>query len=221
MGLPGSQFPGEDAVMRELRDVRRQLQQVMAANQLGAAGIRAVEGGIFVEGSETVSGPLTVNGVSEFNGSMSISGPLNLQPGSIQNDSLANPVQMETSSNGVNNYAIGTTSTVRASLTLTVPSGFTQAVIIANPTAMGFNNTAGADYLYVQAVVQGVNSGEMYSAAPAGLGVGLASPFHTTLYGLAGGSTITVSVATRTSTAAWAANGANQANIYATALYLR
>lgn len=208
-GLPGSQFPGEDSVMRELRDVRRLLQQVMAANPLGTAGIRAVENGIVVEGSQTV------------NGAMSINGPLTLQPGSIENDALANPVQMETSTNFLNNYAIGTTSTIRASLTLTVPIGFTQAVVIANPTGMGQNSTATTDYLYVQAVIQGINGGELYTSAGAGLAVGIASPVHMTLSGLTGGQTITVGVATRTGFATWSASTANQANIYATAIYLR
>lgn len=208
-GIAGSQFPGEDSVMRELRDVRRLLQQVMAANPLATAGISTVPDGIKVEGS------------AEFTGDMTIGGTLNLPNGIINNDALANPILTETSSNFLSNYAVGTTSTVRATVTFAVPEGFTQAVVMANPTGMAQNTTSSVDYLYVQAVVNGVNGGELYTSAGVGLGVGLASPFHTTIYALSGGQEITVSVATRTGFNTWTASTANQANIYATVLFFR
>lgn len=220
-GLPGSQFSGEDSAGREVKDLKRSVRELAAANPLATAGIKAVPDGIVVEGSQTIEGPLVVNGDSQINGSMSINGPLFLQPGSIQNDSLANPILVETSSNYLNNYAVGTTPTVRASLVFIVPDGFTQAVVMSNPTGMAQNSTATTDYLYVQAVVNGVSGGELYTAAPAGLAVGIASPFHTTIYGLTGGQEITVAVATRSGFGTWAASTANQANIYATVMYLR
>lgn len=207
--MPGSQFPGEDAQGRKIKDLERTVQQFAAANVLATAGISAVDNGIVVEGSQTV------------NGAMFINGPLSLQPGSIENDSLANPMVTETSSNFLNNYEVGTVSTVRASITLVVPDGFTTAVIMANPTGMAQNSTATVDYLYVQAVVDGVNGGELYTSAGPGLAVGIASPFHTTIYALTDGQEIVVSVATRTGFATWAASTANQANIYVTALYFR
>ncbi|WP_427018591.1 hypothetical protein ACQCSX_08690 [Pseudarthrobacter sp. P1] len=176
---------------------------------LDFAGIKPRDGGVNLDGYVNINGPATITGT------------LSLPPGIINNAALATPVQIGTASNGINNYAITTTSTVRASVALTVPAGFTQAIVIANPTAMGQNSTASSDYLYVQAVVQAVNGGELYTAAPAGLGVGLGAPFHTTLTGLTGGQTITVGVATRAGTTTWAASTANQANIYATAIYLR
>lgn len=49
-GLPGSQFPGEDAVIRELKDIKRTQQQFAAANVLATAGIRAADGGVMVNG---------------------------------------------------------------------------------------------------------------------------------------------------------------------------
>ncbi|MDV8147248.1 hypothetical protein [Arthrobacter sp. B10-11] len=220
-GMPGGNFPGEDYVIRRLKDLERTVQQLAAANQLATAGIKAVPGGIVVEGSQTVNGPLTINGDSEVNGALAINGPLTLQSGIIQNDALANPVQIGTASNGLNNYAITTASTVRATVTLTVPDGFTEAVVTATATAMGQNSTATTDYLYCMAVIQGISGGELYTAAGAGLGVGLASPFQHTLTGLTGGDVVTVSVATRAGFNTWAAATANQANIYATAYFLR
>jgi hypothetical protein len=49
-GMPGSQFPGEDALIREVRDLRRLVQQFAAANVLATAGISAAEGGVLVNG---------------------------------------------------------------------------------------------------------------------------------------------------------------------------
>lgn len=211
MAQPGAFRPPNDEgwMGRELADIKSRMQRLEAANVFGLTGITPRAGGTDLEGFVNVNGAMTING------------PLTLQPGSIENDALANPVQMETSTNYLSNYEVGTVSTVRASLTLTVPNGFTQAVVIANPTGMAQNSTATADYLYVQAVIQGTPGGELYTSAGAGLAVGVASPVHMTLYGLTGGEEITVSVATRTGFATWAAAPGNQANIYATAIYLR
>lgn len=221
-GQPGSFQPrGEDWIGREIQEIKAKIQRLEAANVFGLTGIVPKDGGTDLDGFVNINGPLTVNGDSAINGAMSINGPLILQPGSIENDSLANPMVTETSSNFLNNYAVGTTSTVRASVTLVVPDGFTTAVIMTNPTGMAQNSTATVDYLYVQAVVDGVNGGELYTSAGPGLAVGIASPFHTTIYALTGGQEIVVSVATRTGFATWAASTANQANLYVTALYFR
>ncbi|MFJ6355423.1 hypothetical protein [Pseudarthrobacter oxydans] len=162
-----------------------------------------------MEGYQTVNGPAT------------FTGSLDLPAGSVQNDALANPVQIDTASNGVDGEAITTTSTVRASVALTVPAGMTQAIVLATATGMGENSTTASDYLYVSAVVEGINGGELYIAAPAGVGASLAAPFNTTLTGLTDGQEITVGVATRTGTAAWDASTANQASIAVTVMYLR
>lgn len=196
-------------MVREIQDLKAKMQRLEAANVFGLTEITPKDGGTDLEGFVNVNGAMTING------------PLTLQPGSIENDSLANPVQMETSSNYLSNYAVGTTSTVRATVTLVVPDGFTQAVIIANPTGMAQNSTATTDYLYVQAVIQGIPGGELYTSAGPGLAIGVPSPVHMTLYGLTGGEDITVGVATRTGFATWAAAPGNQANIYVTAIYLR
>lgn len=49
-GMPGSQFPGEDAQGREIKDIKRQMQQFAAANVLATAGISATTGGVLVNG---------------------------------------------------------------------------------------------------------------------------------------------------------------------------
>lgn len=49
-GLPGSQFPGPDQIVREIRELRRAVQQFAAANVLATAGISAATGGVMVNG---------------------------------------------------------------------------------------------------------------------------------------------------------------------------
>lgn len=207
---PGMFNPkGEDFIVREIADLKRSIRELAAANPFGLSKLRLQDGGVVVEGYQTVNGPAT------------FTGSLDLPAGSVPNDALANPVQTATASNGVTNYAIDTVSTVRASVTLTVPSGFSRAVVLANATAMGTNSGTASDYLYCSAVVQAVNGGELYASAPAGVGASISSPFQPTLTGLTGGQTITVGVATRAGTATWVAATANQASIAATAIFLK
>ena len=49
-GLPGSQFPGEDAQARRIKDLERQVQQFTAANVLATAGIGVIPDGVIVDG---------------------------------------------------------------------------------------------------------------------------------------------------------------------------
>lgn len=211
MPQPGQFNPrGDDWIGREITDLKRQIRELSAANPFGPMGIKPQQGGMVVEGYQTVSGALTVTGT------------LGLPPGSVSNDALANPIETATASAGITNYAIDTTATVRAFVTLTVPAGgFTKAVVIANATAMGTNSGTTQDFLYCSATVQAVNGGELFTSASAGTAASLTSPFTPTLEGLSGGDTITVGVATRAGTATWAADPTNQASISATAIFLK
>ena len=155
-GLPGSQFAGEDWMARELKDLKRQVQQLAAANQLAPAGIQAVDGGIIVggtmqvDGSETVNGPLEVNGAmdvngeSEINGGLHINGPLYLQPGSIQNDALTNPIKFDVGVNDNDALTVTLSETTVCTFSATVPAGFTQAFISAFGS-VGIMNPTGAN----------------------------------------------------------------------------
>lgn len=49
-GLPGSQFPSADWMIRDLREMRQQIQQLAAANPFGPMGIHPKPGGIDVAG---------------------------------------------------------------------------------------------------------------------------------------------------------------------------
>ncbi|MBT2566587.1 hypothetical protein J7I84_08785 [Arthrobacter sp. ISL-85] len=49
-GLPGSQFPGEDALQRRVQELERSVQQFSAANILATAGIGVIPNGVLVNG---------------------------------------------------------------------------------------------------------------------------------------------------------------------------
>jgi hypothetical protein len=127
----------------------------------------------------------------------------------------------ETSSNGAADLATSTTSTVQTSVVFTVPAGYTQALIVASATAMAYNNTASADYLYAEVIVNGVQGGELYAPAGPGVSTGVNAPYFANLTGLTVGETITVAASVRTGFASWGASTANATNIYAQVLFLR
>lgn len=114
----------------------------------------------------------------------------------------------------------------RASFTLTVPSGFTQALISATAQDTGNNSTAGYDYLnsYINISTPGKTTyhGDAPSAtAPAGYSTE-SNTHMTTLYtGLSAGAVITVASQPYSYTGAWASSSGNGTGIDATCLFLR
>lgn len=126
-----------------------------------------------------------------------------------------------TDSNGAAGLATSTTTTVQTSVTFTVPDGYTQALIVASATAMAFNNTAAADYIYAEVIVDDVQGGELYAPAGPGVSAGVNAPYFANLSELVAGTTITVSASVRTGFAAWGASTANATNVYAQVLFLR
>jgi hypothetical protein len=165
-GQAGSQFPGEDAQGRKIKDLERAVQQQAAANPLATAGIEAVPNGIVVQGSETVNGPLVVNGSmdvagdAEFTGNMSIAGTLNLPAGIIGNDALSNPLTPLVAHADVTNFALATGANVeKVRTTITVPAGFTQALIYATASMNAKNYNGVSDSMYLACTVNGSTPG--------------------------------------------------------------
>ena len=219
-GIPGSQFPSEDSLIREVRDLKRMVQQLAAANQLATAGIIAIENGIIVDGSETINGPLAVNGDAEFTGDMKISGTLDLPAGIIGNDALTDPVSIAQTSNGETNFAITTSDVARASTTIAVPAGYTQAHVFAVCNVGAINPTTVSDFLYSSTVIQGVASREVFGyVAPNNGSVAVTTAKSAVVTGLSGG-VITIAVNIHAG-AAWAAHSSNRAYVEAQAIFLR
>lgn len=201
---PGQLSPrNEDWMVRELQTLRRELNELRAANVFGRTGIMPRDGGtdfegyVNINGDGTINGPLEVNGDSEFNGSLSINGPLNLQPGSIQNDALTNPVKYEVGVNDNDALTIALTETTVCTYTFTVPAGFTQAFVsgfgsvgIMNPTAS--NSSVGGRVYIDRPNGQGPTWGpRRFQQALAGADASTFPLKQTLVTGLSGGQTIT------------------------------
>jgi len=163
-GLPGSQFPGEDAQVREQRALKQQVQQLAAANPLGAAGIRAIDGGIVVEGSmdvqgaETVSGTLDVSGNAEFTGNVRIGGTLELPNGSVSNAALVSPLFTSSGYGDAYGFAVPAGETTVATATIPIPDGYTKATVTG----------IGAIYVYNSATTGNYGYGRVYVDWPSG-----------------------------------------------------
>jgi len=137
-------------------------------------------------------------------------------------DLVANMVTVAVNHAWVQNFAITTTTTVFASLTFTVPAGYTQALIASVATGMGYNSTANPSNLYVAPRMSGASGGsEVYTSVAPGYGMSLAVPYFDLLTGLTSGQVITISIQMRVDAATWPADPGNVARIDAQATFLR
>ena len=223
-GLPGSQFPSEDAIARGLKDVKRDVQQLAAANPLGAAGIRAVEGGIVVEGSmdvqgaETVSGTLNVTGNATFSGDMRVEGTLSLPNGSVGNDALVNPLKQVAVYADADGFTLTPAEQDFCITTITVPDGFTEAMVVATGTVNGYNTNSSADYLWARVYINTGFGRRMFALMDATSGpASLTVNKQVQLTGLTGGETITckIKISSQVANVTSSSNGASM-NAFAT-----
>jgi len=229
-GLAGSQFPSEDAQVRELKDLKRDIQQLAAANPLGAAGIRAVDGGIVVEGSETVNGPLEINGTTNvsgdatFTGDMVIGGNLSLPNGSINNAALEAPVYPAVYHADIQNISITSGPNVEIlGADVAVPSGYTQALVSLTITMNMTNNSASTDLAYVGANINGTSPGwASVASATVGQAISLNNTVVALVNGLTGGGTFRLTGKASSGANTWPAAGtSNVMNLNATVQFLR
>lgn len=176
-------------------------------------GVGGIDSDNFVAGTSGYS--FKNNGNAEFNN-------LTLRGGIIGNDALANPIQVSSVVGGATNFSISTTSTLKSSYSLTVPAGFTQAVVLCFASGNAINSTGATDYLTVQAAVNGATGGGVNSTVASGAyGTTITGVRTSTLSGLTGGATVTAEAWAGTQTAAWAASASNFVMINAFAVWLR
>jgi len=228
-GLPGSQFPSEDAMMRMIKDLQRDVQQLRSANQLSPAGIRAIDGGIVVEGSmdvqgaETVSGTLDVTGNADFTGNVHIGGTLDLPAGIIGNDALSDPIVPGAYHSDIQNISITSGPNVeKLRIDVPVPAGYTRALVSLTATMNMLNNSGATDSAFLGANINGVSPGWAANAtAAAGAEVSLANTVTLLVTGLTGG-TLPLTGKASSDTGTWAAAGTSSVmNLNATVLFLR
>jgi len=196
------------------------------AGLIAAPNLLTVAGSLVVDGSETVNGPLAVHGTAAFDGATTIggnaaiTGTLSLPAGIINNDALANPIEPLAVHMDAFGFALTVANATQASATVTVPSGFTKALVFAGAQMSAVNSTAVVDQAYTNPVIAGVSYAgwqSTTSVSPGQIGnvTSLASKLLTGLSG-----SFTLGVVVSTANAGWAANGANTCNMDATVLFV-
>jgi hypothetical protein len=192
------------------------------SNTLATTGATTIGGTLGVTGTTTLGATTGVTGALNVSGPMAVTGTLSLPAGIITNDALAEPVKPGTGYGSAANFAVTTTATAVASITATVPAGFSQAMVFAAGRVYAINGTATADALYTRVKI----AADTQYGSPTGVGAngGYATSVAANaalVTGLTGGGTFTIAILTQSTNGTWAANAANAADISATILWLR
>lgn len=210
MGQPGQpSFRDEDWLVRKVQELEQKFQQLGGANVFGLTGITPQDGGTEFDGYVNVNGP------------MSITGTLNLPAGIIGNDALVSPLYPKTAHVDLQGFALATGSNAeKLRATVSVPAGYTQALVMATAAISSRNTTAQTDSLYVDCRINGAVSGwSSQSSTPAG-GVAFAANTGTALLtGL--GSTFYIAANASSGFAAWPSDINATLNIDAIIVFLR
>lgn len=213
-GVPRLQGPGTQNSTEPFADLVAQLvslkRQVddLSGSILKAAGLKAEPDLLRVLGSLIVEGNLSVPN------------------GSIDNAALANPITPAYGYATASGYSIPVgqgNRVTRASFSLTVPSGFTKALITATSQDSAQNSTASPDYLNSYVLI-GAGGAYAYCGsptAPAGYTTVSLATMTSLMTGLTGGQTITIASQPYTTYAAWATASGNGTIVSATCLFLR
>lgn len=155
------------------------------------------------------------DGNAEFN-------DLTLRGGIIGNDALAQPVLPSSAYDYTTNFALTTTAVNIRTKNIAVPAGFTTAAVALTVRVYAINNSAGLDYLFSQANINGYNGLALPVPATNGNGSAMnVSTFSTVLTGAALGSTLTLQIAAWTGFGGWSANASNSADLSASIAWYR
>jgi len=194
------------SLQRYLRQQARSAERLVNSSAFARSGTA-----VTAEGVTTVDGELDVAGTLNVTGNTVIGGTLSLPNGIVDNAALANPViPQAVSFSGAG--SLTTAYSTATSVTVTVPAGFTSAVVTAsgsvvgnNPGTTGGADTVGGDFLGCRLAINGVEHGSNvpgFAQGGGGWGVGLCSASEV-LPGLTPGGTFTLSMVAGTSYFSW------------------
>lgn len=194
--VAGQMPPGDDALIRMIQDLQRDVRELKAQDVLRTAGLIAAPNQLTVQGELDVTGPMVVGGT------------LSLPAGIIDNAALAHPLYVAFGTNSQSNFAVGTSFGDVAVAPVTIPAGFNSAVVMVFGKVMVYN-AASASWLYIECGKAGDTFGGMAEPLPAGYSVHEMVGILTVSGTLAAG---TLNTAVRISaTPGLAANSANTA----------
>lgn len=143
----------------------------------------------------------------------------------LPNSMLANPIVPGNAHADASNFSLSPTWATKCSVTVPVPSGFTQALILAVATgATARNTTASIDFFYASVSISAASGslpGWVLGSPDVNPGTyGVTQDFRTVLLtGLSGSFTIDGQVNTAYGT--WTADSGNKMNLDASILFLR
>ena len=229
--------PVRDDFSRYLRELERRLAVVEQRSPLANTGMSVpgpgvvqVDGALDVVGTETVDGSLTVGGSLTVSGAAAITGTLSLPAGIIDNAALANPISASAANPAATGFGLTTSWAILATIDMTVPAGFTVALIhltggvfCFNPNATGGADGTGTDAWNVSVATSPGYGSYVYMQGVSGNG-GFASAHADVAFRLAGltpGTVIAVRVWGCSSYQTIAANASNHASASASMLWLR
>lgn len=156
-------------------------------------------------------------------GNTTITGNLSIPNGSISNAALTAPIVPVAYHADVQNISITSGANVeKLRIDVSVPAGYTQALVNLTATMNMLNNTASTDSAYLGANINGTSPGwASNGTAPAGAEVSLNNTVVALVTGLSGG-TFPISAKASSNTGTWAAAGTSSVmNLNATVLFLR
>jgi len=183
-------------------------------------------------GDQELHGNTTIGGNTSIGGTLAVTGTLSLPAGIINNAALASPVAAQYIFLDVMNFGLTAgTFVTKATQTITVPAGFSQAVVqvvakvgVTNPHTTGGLDGLGGDFIYCLPRIGAVN-GHVFGAIIPGAAAGGSgfdiTALSTILTGLTGGGTFVVDVQGAVSFANMAANADNEASVSGTIEWLR
>lgn len=202
-GTIGNLVPrGEDAVQREITDINRRLMELAPSVM---ASIKPIVDDLRAQQAELEA----QNDALEAQQAVLL-------------DLVNNQLSPSPISNVTNGHALATTDADYSASTITVPSGFTQALVSIVVSAAAVNPNPSFDYMYLSAVIDGVKSREVFGAAGASGGSATVATAKTSLLtGLTPGATFDVSARSHAQGAAWAAGAANRILCEGSVIFLR
>lgn len=222
-GTPGSQIPDsgvDDTLLRPMRDLERRIKALEATAQ-GTNGI------VVANNSTIKSSPFDGDLVGQaagtvgwgMDGDTAIFNNLVLRGGIIGNDALTSPADFGANGQSGVAFGINAGATVVATQTITIPAGYSRAIVMAVGNISAWEVNGNLDTLIFYCDINGTGSSAQFADARPN------SPAHCSntsvryLTGLSGGSITFQGIASVG--VAWGAHGGNICNINAIAMFLR
>lgn len=214
-GSFGSIVPDKDWMVRKIQELEKKINELAAADPFAPMGIHPLAG------STQFDGGIIANGDSTFNGSVTINHDLSVPNGSISNAALQAPVSPLATHAGTNNFGLATGANVEIlRATISVPSGYTRALVYETATMHAWNNNTSPDDGYLTTSINGAGFGaSSQTTAAAGGSICIPSTGSILLTSL--GATFYVSALASSGSLAWAVNSNNFVNLDVMTIFLR